>query len=134
MIYMLDTNICIYIIKQAPKRLLERVQVMHVGDLCISSITLSELRYGVEKSQRRQHNLHALDDFILPLEVVSFDAGAAEHYGHIRHYLASKGGIIGALDLLIAAHALATGATLVTNNIKEFARVPDLSVENWVAI
>tara|TARA_B100001996_G_C18458824_1_gene515256 strand:- start:229 stop:633 length:405 start_codon:yes stop_codon:yes gene_type:complete len=132
MIYMLDTNICIYLIKQSPKHLLERVQAMNVGDLCISSITLSELRYGVEKSQRRQHNLGALDDFVLPLEIISFDAEAAAHYGYIRHYLASKGRVIGALDILIAAHALAAKAILVTNNVKEFSRVPDLKVENWV--
>ncbi len=96
MIYMLDTNICIYLIKQSPKHLLERVQSMNVGDLCISSITLSELRYGVEKSQRRQHNLEALDDFILPLEIISFNAEAAAHYGYIRHYPAMTHQIIDA--------------------------------------
>ncbi|MCF6180051.1 MAG: type II toxin-antitoxin system VapC family toxin [Geopsychrobacter sp.] len=129
---MLDTNICIYIIKQKPPVVLERFREYQVGDIGISSITLAELHYGVAKSQYREKNLAALEEFIIPLEILSFDEQASHTYGEIRAGLESAGTPIGAMDLLIAAHAVALGVTLVTNNTREFVRVPNLAVANWV--
>src|SRR5581483_82946 len=99
-----------------------------VGDIGISSITLAELRYGVEKSQQIQKNRQALDEFILPLEIADFDEMAAEAYGTIRAALEKVGRPIGSMDMLIGAHALALGAALVTNNTKEFRRIKNLKV------
>lgn len=130
--YLLDTNICIYIIKQNPKNVLARFDVIQIGDVAISSVTLAELSYGVEKSQHAQKNRAALEEFIIPLELVLFDKEATDHYGKIRTFLEKQGTTIGPLDLMIAAHALSLDAILVTNNIKEFARVPNLKLENWV--
>lgn len=128
---MLDTNICIYIIKKNPERVLAHFKSLKLGDLCISSVTLAELWYGVEKSQHHQKNKAALEEFILPLEIMNFNEEAASHYGLIRTYLEKKGSPIGPLDLMIAAHAQATHSILVTNNSKEFSRIPNLEVENW---
>jgi len=128
---MLDTNICIYIIKQQPPAVLERFQEYLVGDLGISSITLSELRYGVAKSNYREKNAEALDEFIMPLEIVPFGEEAALAYGDIRAGLEKAGTPIGAMDMLIAAQALSMGVTLVTNNTREFKRVPGLSIFDW---
>lgn len=128
---LLDTNICIYIIKKKPEKVLRKFTAYTPGEVGISSITLSELFYGTEKSQERQRNLSALEEFIIPLEVVAFDAKAAYQYGKIRASLEKAGKPIGGMDLLIAAHALALGIPLVTNNAKEFNRVPDLKVLNW---
>src|SRR6185369_3958971 len=128
---MLDTNICIYIIKQQPPAVLERFQEYLVCDLGISSITLSELRYGVAKSNYREKNAEALDEFIMPLEIVPFGEEAALAYGDIRAGLEKAGTPIGAMDMLIAAQALSMGVTLVTNNTREFKRVPGLSIFDW---
>lgn len=130
--YMLDTNMCIYIIKKNPKHVLERFNAFSLGDICISSVTLAELMYGVEKSQHHQENKAALEQFTLPLEVLPFDDSAASHYGKIRTYLEKQGQPIGPMDLMIAAHAQCTHMTLVTNNMKEFTRIPQLLVENWL--
>ncbi|MCC2666830.1 MAG: type toxin-antitoxin system VapC family toxin [Gammaproteobacteria bacterium] len=130
--YMLDTNICIYIIKKHPDNIIKKFNLLDVGDIGISSITFSELLYGVEKSQHSQKNKAALEEFVLPLEILPFDDESARHYGYIRASLEKKGTLIGALDLMIAAHAQATNLTLVTNNIKEFSRVHQLKIENWV--
>lgn len=130
--YMLDTNICIYIIKKQPENVLKKFEKLNIGDVCISSMTLAELMYGVEKSHHIQKNKTALQEFTLPLEIVSFDEKAASHYGHIRAYLQKEGTLIGPLDLLIAAHAQSLNLILVTNNKKEFARVPRLKIEDWV--
>lgn len=130
--YMLDTNICIYIIKKQPENVLKKFTLFDVGDICISSITLAELMYGVEKSHHHQKNRIALEEFISPLEIMPFDDAAAYHYGHIRSYLEKKGIPIGPLDLIIAAHAHCLNSTLVTNNTKEFSRIPKLKIENWV--
>ena len=130
--YMLDTNICIYIIKKQPQNVLRKFESHSIGELCISSVTLSELVYGVEKSQHKQQNKQALQAFILPLEIMPYDEEAAYHYGHLRALLETKGTPIGSLDLLIAAHALSLKSTLVTNNKKEFTRVPHLKIEDWV--
>ncbi|MCX7115545.1 MAG: type II toxin-antitoxin system VapC family toxin [Gammaproteobacteria bacterium] len=130
--YMLDTNICIYLIKKQPEHVLQKFKSCSIGDICISSVTYAELMYGVEKSQHHQKNMIALNEFTLPLDLISFDDEAARHYGRIRTYLEKKGMPIGALDLMIAAHAQRLGFTLVTNNVKEFDRIPNLIIEDWV--
>ena len=130
---MLDTNICIYIIKQQPVDVLKRFLEYQIGDIGISSITLSELRYGVAKSTHQEKNTKALDEFITPLEVVSFDEEAAHVYGNIRATLEKAGTPIGSMDMLIAAHAVSLGIPLVTNNTREFVRIPALNVIDWLA-
>jgi tRNA(fMet)-specific endonuclease VapC len=129
---MLDTNICIYIIKQQPATVLKRFLEYQIGDIGISSITLSELRYGVAKSTHQEKNAKALDEFITPLEVVSFDEEAAHVYGEIRATLEKAGTPIGAMDMLIAAHAVSLGIPLVTNNTREFVRITSLKVIDWI--
>jgi len=129
--YMLDTNICIYIIKRKPVKVIKHLKKIPFPNIGISSITLSELEYGVEKSQRKAQNKIALAQFITPLEIAPYDELAAKHYGEIRVLLEKRGQPIGTLDLLIAAHALSLNATLVTNNEKEFRKVTGLTVENW---
>jgi tRNA(fMet)-specific endonuclease VapC len=129
---MLDTNICIYIIKQKPVTVLKRFLEYQIGDIGISSITLSELRYGVAKSTHQEKNSKALDEFIIPLEVVSFDEDAAHVYGTIRATLEKTGTPIGAMDMLIAAHAISLGISLVTNNTREFVRIPVLNIIDWI--
>ncbi len=128
---LLDTNICIYLIKQQPPKVLEHFQQYQPGDIGISSITLSELCHGVAKSQQVEKNARALEEFLIPLEVVSYDDRAATSYGSIRAGLEKAGTPIGAMDLLIAAHAVSLGLPLVTNNTREFARVPNLILQDW---
>ncbi len=130
--YLLDTNICIYIIKQKPIEVFEKFRQFKIGDIGISSITLSELEYGVQKSGNPKKNKIALQEFLLPIEVIDFDYNASITYGKVRSYLEKKGTPIGALDTLIAAHALSINIPIVTNNEREFIRVPNLHVENWV--
>ena len=129
---MLDTNICIYLIKNNPPHVRIHFECLKPGDILLSSIVLAELMYGISKSQQKQGNLAALEMFLMPLEVLSFDARAAEKYGEIRVNLEQSGQIIGGNDLLIAAHALSLDATLVSNNLKEFSRVSGLHLENWI--
>ena len=130
---MLDTNICIYIIKQQPVAVLKRFLDYQIGEIGISSITLSELRYGVAKSAHQENNTNALDEFITPLEVVSFDEEAAHVYGDIRVTLEKAGTPIGSMDMLIAAHAVSLGIPLVTNNTREFIRIHALNIIDWLA-
>ena len=130
--WMLDTNICIYIIKKKPAPLLKYLQKTSISECCISSITLAELEYGIEKSSNPMQNRIALFQFVAPLEILPFDDVAASIYGKLRTGLELKGKVIGAMDLLIAAHAVSADLTLVTNNEKEFRRIPELKVENWV--
>ncbi|GBF32768.1 VapC toxin protein [Desulfocucumis palustris] len=130
--YMLDTNICIYIIKKKPIKVVETLKRLDIGDVCISTITLAELEYGVEKSQHREKNKIALTSFLSPLEILPFSEKAAAISGEIRATLEKKGQIIGAYDLLIAAHALSESLILVTNNTNEFKRIPSLTLQNWV--
>ena len=130
--YLLDTNICIYIIKQRPKKVFDRFRKLVVGDIGISAITYAELEYGVANSQAPDRNRAALTEFLAPLELMDFQAEVAILYGSIRADLTHKGRLIGPLDLLIAAHALYLNMTLVTNNTKEFSRVPNLRIDNWV--
>ena len=130
--YMLDTNICIYIIKHKPESVYTKLKKIQPEDVCISSITYSELSYGVEKSEQTDRNRLALTLMLSNIDIEAFDAVAAEEYGDIRARLEKAGTPIGSLDMLIAAHAKALGCTLVTNNGKEFSRVEGLRVENWV--
>ncbi len=128
---MLDTNACIYVIKEHPVSFLERFVSHPVGDIGISAITLAELEYGVAKSSRPARNREALDQFLSPLEVAPFDRAASAAYGRLRTTLERRGQSIGSLDLLIAAHALSLDVRLVTHNVKEFGKVPGLRIEDW---
>ncbi|MEO5574030.1 MAG: type II toxin-antitoxin system VapC family toxin [Gammaproteobacteria bacterium] len=130
--FVLDTNICIFIIKQKPPQVLKQFKNYEAEDIGISAITLAELQFGVVKSQHREKNQQALNEFILPLAVLEFNSEAAFVYGEVRAGLTRTGQLIGALDMLIAAQALSANATLVTNNVREFARVTGLRVENWI--
>ncbi len=130
--YLLDTNICIYLIKQKPIQVLNYFQENRPGKIAISSITLSELQFGVEKSDYQEKNRQALEKFVIPLQIFNYDSAASSVYGKIRMHLESQGTPIGPLDTLIAAHAISINAILVTNNVKEFSRVPNLLVENWI--
>ena len=129
---MLDTDICSYIIKERPLQVLDHFRQVEMEQLCISSITYAELIYGVERSSSKKVNRAVIDSFVQHLDIVSWDEGAAEHYGNIRAYLQAEGQLIGSMDMMIAAHARSEGMTLVTNNDKHFRRVPKLSVENWI--
>ncbi len=129
--FMLDTNICIYLINERDEVLRKHFEA-NAPDIRISSITYAELCFGGAHSTRRKQNARALEAFRLDLDILPFDTGAGAHYGEIRHALARRGRMIGANDLLIAAHARSAGATLVTNNEGEFRRVPELRVENWL--
>ena len=129
--YILDTNICIYIIKKKPVKVFNKFKELTPGTVCISSITLAEMQYGIGKSSQPAKNQDALDQFLLPLDILEFNALAAVEYGKIRSTLEKAGTPIGSFDMLIAAHAKSMRAVLVTNNTKEFDRVPDLKIENW---
>jgi tRNA(fMet)-specific endonuclease VapC len=131
MIYMLDTNICIYAMKQKPEKVLQRFKQELNSGICISSITLAELEYGMKRSSDPARNEQALLRFLAPLTVLPFGSAAASVYGEIRADLQSKGTPIGPLDMLIAGHAKAEELILVTNNVREFERVPGLEIENW---
>lgn len=128
---MLDTNICIYTIKRKPEQVVEILKSTPVSNIGISAITLSELEYGVAKSSKPAQNRIALAEFLAPLEILPFDDLAAQQYGTIRAYLESQGTPIGSMDMLIAAHALALNCILVTNNEREFNRIPSLKIQNW---
>jgi tRNA(fMet)-specific endonuclease VapC len=129
---MLDTDSCIFIIRRKAQAIRERFEACTVGDIGISTITLAELEYGAEKSSQPKRNREALEQFICALDIAPFDRRATLHYGKIRVSLEKKGQCIGGMDLLIAAHARSLGVTLVTNNEREFKRVPGLHVENWI--
>lgn len=131
--YLLDTNICIYIIKNKPTDVLTNFQSKSIVDMSVSSITAAELRYGAEKSSQPEKNHSALDGFFSPLTILPFDEACSNYYGNLRKSLESKGQIIGSMDLMIAACALKNNLILVTNNIKEFERIPELKFENWVS-
>jgi len=129
---MLDTNICIYIIKNKPQSVKQKFQEFSIGELSISTITVSELMYGAFKSQFIEKNLKAIENFLMPFEIVDYDYMASVEYGKIRADLERKGTVIGNMDMQIAGHALALDLILVTNNIKEFERVLGLKLDNWV--
>jgi tRNA(fMet)-specific endonuclease VapC len=129
--YLLDTNICIYVIKRRPELVLDRFNE-HAAHLAISSITLAELLHGAEKSSQPQRTLAVVEDFCSRLDVLDYGAKAAQHYGQIRASLEQRGTPIGVNDLHIAAHARSEGLTLVSNNLREFERVDGLLYENWL--
>ncbi len=131
--YMLDTNICIYVMKRRPPEVHERLRGIPVGEVGMSAVVLAELRHGIAKSSQRERSEAALRDFLAFVQVLDWPEAAAHDYGEIRAELERNGTVIGGNDLLIAAHARQLGATLVTNNGREFERVPGLCVENWAA-
>jgi tRNA(fMet)-specific endonuclease VapC len=131
--FMLDTNVCVDLIRGRASRLFHRLRRCRVDEVAISSITLAELQYGAAKSARPARHAMLLAEFCAPLAILSFDDQAAEIYGTVRATLERKGTPIGPLDTLIASHAMSVGATLVTNNEREFRRVTGLQVENFVA-
>jgi tRNA(fMet)-specific endonuclease VapC len=130
--YLLDTNIVIYVLKRRPKEVLDIFNA-NASRMAISSITLSELMYGAEKSLNTDKNLEAVEEFVSHLDVLPYDAKASQHYGQIKAALEKKGQIIGENDIHIAAHAISHGLILVSNNVREFKRVPNLALENWVS-
>ena len=129
--YLLDTNICIYCIRKTPQKVFRRIHEQVVGDIGISAITFSELEFGVANSSNPDQNQTALSELVSVLEIADYTSEVAPIYGAIRAALHKKGQLIGPLDLLIAAHSLYLGTVLVTNNVREFNRVPGLHVENW---
>ncbi|OEU54879.1 MAG: plasmid maintenance protein [Desulfobulbaceae bacterium S3730MH12] len=131
--YMLDTDICSYVIRERPLEVFEQFKKVDVNQLCISTVTYAELIYGVEHSSSRKINRPIIDDFVRHLDIITWDEEAAEHYGKIRAFLRAEGNIIGSMDMMIAAHARSRNMTLITNNDKHFKRVPNLRIENWVA-
>ena len=133
MIYMLDTNVCIDVIRKRSSSLAERVRRHAVDDIAISAITLSELQHGVSESESPERNRVALLEFLVPFAVLPYEDTAARAYGEIRAYLEKQGTPIGPVDMLIAAHARSRGLILITNNEEEFRRVPMLAIENWIA-
>ncbi len=130
--YLLDTNICIYLIKRKPPQVFQQFQIHSVGEIGVSAITVAELQFGVQKSQQITQNQRALQQFLLPLVCAPFDSQATVAYGEIRAALETQGTPIGPLDTLIAAHALSLNITLVTNNTREYSKVPGLQVVDWV--
>lgn len=131
--FMLDTDSCIALIKRKPAKMLDKLTSHAPGDVGLSAVTLAELRFGVAKSAQKDANARALDEFLLPLEIVDFDETAAAAYGEVRAALEKAGTPIGPLDTQIGAHAFNLGAVLVTHNTREFRRIPGLAVEDWLA-
>jgi tRNA(fMet)-specific endonuclease VapC len=130
--FMLDSNICIFIIKNRPVSVREAFR-RHYGQMCISTVTSMELIYGAEKSSNAERNLAAIEGFIARLDVLAYDQNAAAHTGQLRAELARAGTPIGPYDQMIAGHARSQGLVLVTNNRREFDRVPGLRIEDWVS-
>jgi tRNA(fMet)-specific endonuclease VapC len=131
--YMLDTNICIGLIRQKPQKLIRRLTRCEPGEVGVSSITIAELAFGANKSSQVENNLSALEQFLLPIEIADFDQRASAAYGIVRAYLEREGIVIGSMDMLIGSHALSLGAVLVTNDVDEFQRIPKLKIEDWMA-
>ncbi len=130
-LFMLDTDTCVFILRRSSPALLAKIQTVPLRQQVISVVTYAELLYGVQETARKKESKVAVDTLIRHLEVLQWPTGAAEHYAEIRSALKQKGQLIGANDLLIAAHARSIGAVMVTNKVKDFARVKALKVENW---
>ena len=130
--YLLDTNICIYIINQNPKSVVKKITGLNPQEIKISSVSVAELEFGVSKSRQREKNRAALSNFLSAFEIIPFDAQDAEIYGIIRAELEREGNPIGPYDLQIAAQALSRNLILVTNNTTEFTRIKKLALENWI--
>ena len=131
MIYLLDTNICIYLINKKTSIVLDHIRSKEPDDIAISTITIAELEYGILRSKYPDQNRIALLEFLVPFQILNFDELAAVHYGSIRYELELKGKVIGPMDLLLAAQALSRNLIFVTNNEKEFIRINKLHIENW---
>jgi len=131
LIYFLDTDICVHLIRGKTRHLAAHFEALEAGALGLSAITVSELRFGADKSSDPERHHTQLSRFLCAFETLNFDSEAAEHYGQIRSALEKQGQPIGPLDLLIAAHARSQRVTLVTHNVREFKRVPGLVVETW---
>ncbi len=129
--FLLDTNICVFLIRNASGRIREHIRSHQVGEVGVSAITESELRFEADKSSDPDTNHAVLDRVFLTLPVLAFDSACAREYGKIRAFLEKRGTPIGSLDTLIAAHAASSGLTVITNNTREFKRVPGLLVEDW---
>ncbi len=129
--YMLDTDICSYIMREKPLQVLERFNTLEMNQFCLSIISYAEFLYGVQRSANSSKHKVIVDQFILHVDILSWDRPAAEHYGLIRAELEAQGITIGNMDMMIAAHARSQGLILVTNNEKHFNRVPGLIIENW---
>lgn len=129
--YLLDTNICVLLIRQKSPQVLAKLTSHSITDIGLSALTVAELQYGVQKSSQPDQNQQALDQFLLPLTSIPFDEQDALAYGQIRATLEAQGLPIGAVDTLIAAQAVRYNLTLVTNNVREFARIPNLAIEDW---
>ncbi len=130
--YLLDTNICIYIINKRPASVLDTIRSKHPDEISISSITIAELNYGAERSRNPHLNRIAILEFLIPFSLLDFDQRSAFCYGKIRKKLESKGTPIGPMDLLLASQATAYNLIFVTHNIKEFERIDNLRLENWL--
>jgi tRNA(fMet)-specific endonuclease VapC len=131
MLYLLDTDTCSYIMRQKPPSVLQRLEMIPIGDVAVSVITVAELRYGVEKLNSSRLTQTVVDDFLRYLKVIDWDDKVTLFYARLRHYLQQKGTPIGNMDLMIAAHALCYDYILVTNNTRHFSQVPQLRIENW---
>jgi len=129
--FLLDTNICIYIIKKKPEKVIKRFLEYKPGDIAISNITIAELNYGIEKSSKPDTNTIALKEFLQPLIILDYLQHDAEAYGKIRMELEAKGTPIGAMDLLIASQSVSRNLILITNNEREFKRIKGIRIENW---
>ena len=132
--YLLDTNICIYTINKKPNSVVGKIVSMQPEEIVVSTVTIAELEYGIERSLHPDRNRAALLEFLIPFTILDFDQVAALYYGRIRNSLESKGMPIGPMDLLLAAQARSRNLILVTNNENEFQRIDDLRVENWVTV
>lgn len=130
-LFMLDTDICSYIMKRSEPKLIEKLSKTDINSIVVSAVTEAELLYGIKLSGSQKKARSSFEAFIKHVQVLGWSRKAAEHYAEIRSDLHKKGSLIGANDLLIAAHALSINATLVTNNTREFCRIKDLEVENW---
>lgn len=129
--YLIDTDICIYIMNKRPPGVIKKFKQFKPGEIGVSAITVSELWFGVSKSIHQEKNRRRLEEFVAPFEILSYDEHAAQKYGDIRAELEKHGRLIGPLDMLIAAHAMSRDLILVTNNESEFKRIKNLEIENW---
>lgn len=129
--FMLDTDICSYIMREKPIQVLERFDSYEMEQFCISVVSYAEFIYGVKKSSNPEKHRRLVENFVLHVDIIPWDCSSAEHYGQIRKELESRGQIVGNMDLMIAAHALSQGMTIVTNNERHFGRITGLRIENW---
>jgi tRNA(fMet)-specific endonuclease VapC len=129
--FLLDTDVCVSLLRGGAGTIEQKLTKEPVGEVGISVVTYSELLFGAENSAAPERNRDVLSEFLTPFEILDFPAAAARPYGLLRTYLSRSGRLIGAMDMLIAAHAVHIGATLVTNNVREFSRIPHLRIEKW---